>query len=197
MIANSVLLASFRRAILSRLPFLKLESDVADVVYLNWVIPSSLAMTEIPAGVQVVEIERKTIFTVLTYAHGHFGPAGFGPLRKAMPSPLQSNWRLYVSSVVGLGLARETVLFIKNIFNSPLYGFGSRVLSDALPSHVAASFRHEREGSKYITDIRAGSGSAPELFASVIATTQPLLPPDFHAFFGSWEEAVSYLCQQE
>lgn len=197
LIANSAFIASVRRAMLSRLPFLKLESDVVNIVYLNWVIPKSLAMAQVPAGVELAEKEGKTIFTVLTYVHGHFGPVGLGPLRKAMPSPLQSNWRLYVSSFAGQGPCKATVLFIKNIFNNPLYALGSRLFSDALPSHVAASFQHEHEESKYITDIRSGIGSSPELSAAVVATDQRQLPPEFRPFFNSWQEAILNLCQQE
>ncbi len=55
-IANSRLLGSVRRAILSHLPFVRLESDVRDIVYLNWVVPSELVRAHIPRGVQILEV---------------------------------------------------------------------------------------------------------------------------------------------
>ena len=92
-LANCQPVLGLRRAILSRLPFVRLESDVVEVVYLNWLVPSALAAPHVPPGVTLHERNGQTILTVLTYRHGHFGPAMLGPLRKLFPSPLQGNWR--------------------------------------------------------------------------------------------------------
>lgn len=78
---------------MARLPFLTLHSDVRDVVYVSWLVDAAAAQKLVPAGVTLWQRDGKTPFTVLTYRHGHFGPALPGPLRKLLPSPLQSNWR--------------------------------------------------------------------------------------------------------
>jgi hypothetical protein len=196
-LANSRALASARRAALSRLPYMKLESDVVDVVYLNWVIPTYLAMCAVPAGVRLIEKNGTTIVTVLTYRHGNFGPSFLGPLRKIFPSPLQSNWRLYLLECPAGTQVNRTVLFIKNIFNSAMHSVGSRAFSDVLPSHVAESLKHEKHGSIYITRIEGGSGSAPGFSCITQVAGSKRLPAEFQRFFPSWEEAITQLSLQD
>lgn len=196
-VANSHRLGSVRRAILSRLPFVRLKSDVSNIVYLNWVIPARFAGVEAPPGVRILDVRGTTILTVLTYSHGGFGPSMFGRLRRFFPSPLQSNWRLYVAEASsGVGAAK-TVLFLKNIFNSAIYAVGTRVFSDVLPSHAALDFKHQKLGKRYITEIKAGVGSAPELSCVAEASDARKLPAEFRPFFASWEAAIEYLCLQD
>ena len=197
LITNSKLLAAIRRAIFSRLPFIQMESDVSNVVYLNWVIESNIAVQNIPQGVSLIEKNGKTILTTLTYNHGHFGPSFLGRLRQLLPSPIQSNWRFYVSAFPNDKGASNVVLFIKNIFNSAMYAVITRVFSDALPSHVAKLFQHKKQGDTYITKIESGQGSAPELFSAVREINSNALPPEFQRFFSSWDEAVSALSLQD
>jgi hypothetical protein len=92
-LANCTRFAKVRQAVMSRLPFLTLHSDVRDVVYVSWLVDAAAAQQLLPAGVTLWQRGGKTPFTVLTYRHGHFGPALLGPLRRLLPSPLQSNWR--------------------------------------------------------------------------------------------------------
>jgi hypothetical protein len=189
LLANSRGLARLRRAIFSRLPFPVLASDVRDVVYANWVVPLAAMANEIPPGVAVLERDGLTIITALTYRHGGFGPALAGPLRRLFPSPRQSNWRLY--------LARPgIVLFVKNIFDSALYALGTRLFSDALPSHHAARFDHASDAAGCRVDI-GGPGSAPGLTLEAVSTDVRALPTDFAPFFATWDEAVRFLCLQD
>ena len=196
-IANSRVLTSTRRAIFSRLPFMQLESDVHEVVYLNWVIPAELARTATPDGVQLWNHDNRTILTVLTYRHGHFGPSFAKKLRRVFPSPLQSNWRFYVSKIGSEAPALKTVLFIKNIFDSTVYSLGSRIFSDALPSHVAKEFTHVRQGSEYVTQIESGIGSAPSFQSLARTSENQILPVEFELFFSNWSDAIAQLSQQD
>lgn len=195
-IANSSLLLRMRRALVSRLPFVTLASDVRDVVYLNWVVPVSAVAQYVPSGVTLVERDGKTLFTILTYRHAHFGPALAGPLRVVFPSPLQSNWRFYVESMPGHAKPERVVLFVKNILDSALYALGSRLFSDALPSHLAAGFVHEKTPDGYRTEITSGAGSAPALHCDARIAAEKSLPDAFRPFFTTWPEAVEYLCLQ-
>lgn len=195
--SNSTALAQWRRWLLSKLPFTTLQSDVVDVVYASWVVPVAAVQALVPKHVQVVNNHGQTILTVLSYRHGHFGPAFLGPLRRWLPSPLQSNWRLYVSRMPNGAPADKVVLFIKNIFSSSLYGVGSRLLSDALPSHVAQRFVHQKSGSSYHTAIDAGTGSAPSFTLSVDTEAAKRMPAAFQAFFPNWDHAVHYLTLQD
>lgn len=188
-LANSRGLARLRRAIFSRLPFPVLASDVRDVVYASWVVPLDGFAGEIPPGVAVLERGGLTIVTALTYRHGGFGPALAGPLRRLFPSPRQSNWRLY--------LARPgIVLFVKNVFDSALYALGTRLFSDALPSHHAARFDHVIDDAGCRVEI-GGPGSAPGLKLEAVPVDTRTLPADFAPFFATWDEAVRFLCLQD
>lgn len=59
--------------------------------------PARNLASVVPPGVSLIQKGGHTLLTVLTYRHGHFGPAFLGPLRKLLPSPLQSNWRVYLA----------------------------------------------------------------------------------------------------
>lgn len=191
-LANSPLLLACRRAIMSRLPFLRLASDVRDVVYCNWIVDVAAVAHLVPEGVKLWQRDGKTIFTILTYTHGHFGPALAGPLRKLFPSPLQSNWRLYLDDPG----EEATVLFVKNILDSAVHAVGTRIFSDALPSHYAPAFKHRQHEGRYDTRIDPGQGSAPAFECSAQAAGTRALPPEFAALFRSWDEAIAFLSLQ-
>lgn len=185
-----------RRALLSRLPFLQLASDVENVVYCTWVVDVAAVAHLVPRGVTLANRDGRTLFTTLTYAHRHFGPRAAGPLRRVFPSPLQSNWRLYVDALPGGTPADGTVLFVKNVFDHPLYALGSRLFSDALPSHLAQRFTHTARDGRYDTLLSGGAGSAPDLRCTAEASDDRTLPAAFAPFFDGWRDAVSYLSLQ-
>ena len=196
-LANSRFLRRVRRALLSRLPFLALRSDVRDIVYLTWVVPVASLRSHVPAGVELLERDGRTLFTILSYRHGHFGPARPGFLRKLFPSPLQSNWRLYVRRLPGDAPAARVVLFVRNVFDSLPYALGSRLGSDALPSHLAGRFVHRRTDAGYETRIDPGRGSAPALASTTVRASDRELPVPLATFFSGWLEAVAFLCGQD
>lgn len=196
-LANGRELAAIRRAVLSRLPFLTLASDVTDVVYLTWLVPTHAVRDLIPNGMTVREADGQTLLTALTYRHHHFGPSFAGPLRRLFPSPRQSNWRLYAQTMPDGSSADKVVLFIKNIFDSRLHALGTRLFSDALPSHFAPRFTHERTATGYRTVIDGGTGSAPGLSSEVEIASAKVLPDAFKPFFDSWQSAVEYLALQD
>jgi len=131
-LANSPSIAHVRQALMLRLPFMQLESDVTDVVYLTWMIDVGAARRLVPSGYALWQRDGKTPFTILTYRHGNFGPAFLGPLRRMMPSPLQSNWRLY-------GAQPNQVFFVKNVMSSFLHALGTRMFSDVLQTHYPST----------------------------------------------------------
>jgi hypothetical protein len=186
----------FRRALFSKLPFPKLASDVTNVVYCTWVVDVRDVNHLVPPGVVPNQHNGKTLFTILTYTHGHFGPLFAGPLRRLFPSPLQSNWRLYVETLPDGVPTDKTVLFVKNIFDSPIYAVGTRLFSDALPSHLAQRFEHTASNGRITTMFLAGAGSAPEFQCLVGKTPERSMPEAFSGFFDSWNSAVAFLCLQ-
>lgn len=202
-ILNNQKLLAFRRTLLPKLPYLELESDTVNIVYLNWLVNLDAFRDMIPEGVHIQQKNGRALFSVLTYQHSHFGPLFLGPLRQGCPSPLQSNWRFYLSekpdaSYPHLATAQQAgvVLFVKNILNSTLYTIGSRLMSDGLPSHLAQSFQHTHSDNTYMTVITAGHGSAPELFAVCKKQEKKVLPAEFQQWFSDWDSALHYLCPQ-
>lgn len=186
-------LARLRHALLSRLPFPVLRSDVADVVYVTWMVDARAAQALLPHGLRVWERGGLTPLTVLTYRHGHFGPALAGPLRRLFPSPLQSNWRLYLDGPLPPGAPVNTVWFLENMMDSGAYVAATRLFSDIMRTHRPARFTHGRAG----TCIEPGAGSAPALAYTVAPAARPALPPAFAAAFGSWDAAVAMLACQD
>ncbi|AHG18447.1 hypothetical protein Z042_01405 [Chania multitudinisentens RB-25] len=195
LLSNRLLLRG-RRALLSRLPFLQLASEATDIVYCTWVIDLEAAANWIPAGVRLSQHDGKILFTILTYSHQHFGPRLAGPLRRFFPSPRQSNWRFYIDTLPGNVTHAGTVLFVKNIFDNALYAIGSRLFSDALPSHLAQRFEHSVNDGLYHTTLRSGNGSAPDFHCQAQMSANKHLPATFTPFFDSWDAAVKFLCLQ-
>ncbi|WP_322052247.1 DUF2071 domain-containing protein [Paraburkholderia bannensis] len=188
-----------RRAVIGRLPFMTLASDVVDIVYCTWAVDLARIQAAglVPPGVELVQRDGKTLFTILTYAHRHFGPAMAGPLRRLFGSPQQSNWRFYVERFGGASAPEPTVLFVKNVVDQAIYAIGSRVFSDALPSHLSQHFEHRSHAQGYRTVITGGHGSAPDFRCEARRTTARALPPQFGGFFDSWDEAVAGICLQD
>ena len=182
---------------MSRLPFLKLSSEVEDIVYMTWMVPVQACAPFLPAGTPLMQHHGLTPFTILSYRHQHFGPALLGPWRRCCPSPLQSNWRLYLASSSGLPASGQTVFFLKNIMDSLPYTLATRLFSDALPTHLPQHFSHQREPARIVTSIQSGSGSAPLLDADISLSADKELNPVFASVWGSWHEAVRWITQQE
>ena len=195
-LANSPIWARWRRAAMSRLPFPALQSEVTDVVYLTWLAPVEACAAWVPAGLRLWQRGGLTPFTVLSYRHGNFGPAALGPLRRCLPSPVQSNWRLYLETALPGAPAAPTVLFLKNAIGSLPHALATRLFSDALPTHLPAAFTHRRQGDVWRTRIDPGVGSAPALDCAVKLST-PSLSPVWAEVFGTWREAVRFLALQD
>ena len=195
-LANNRAIRKARRLVQSRLPFPILESDVKDILYLNWLVPTPAVSHLVPPGIELATYGGDAILTILLYRHGNFGPKALGPFRKLLPSPLQSNWRLYISSVNGRPEEPKAVLFIKNYFNTWLHAIGTRLGSDALPSNIAKNFSHEMLKSGFSTKLTDSAGRR-ELEVSANLSDQCTLPPDFSNIFGTWHNAIRSIALQE
>jgi hypothetical protein len=196
-IGNSSSLRSICRQSVGRLPFPVLASDVVNVIYATWLVDAGRARRLAPPQAELWEAGGWTPFTILTYRHGHFGPKAAGPLRKLFPSPLQSNWRLYLTAPLAGAPHCPTVAFVKNVLDSTLYTLGTRVCSDALPSHLARNFSLAVEADDASISIESGAGSAPLLEARFQRLRAPVLPDAFAPFASSWAQAVTRLASQD
>lgn len=175
------------------LPFLTMRSDVEDVVFLSWLVPHERVERWLPAPLKLARFGGLTPVSILSYSHRHFGPAILGPFRRFLPSPKQSNWRLYLDPDHG---DTPAIYFVKTALGSAVHVAGARLMSNGLPAHLPEKLDHWREGSRVCTQILPGDGSAPDLDAVVREREGRQLPSAFGEHFGSWEVAVSYLVEQ-
>ncbi len=134
----------------------------------------------------------KTIFTILTYQHHHFGFAFLGPLRTFMPSPRQSNWRFYLDESYP-----KTVIFEQVIVDQALYVMGGRLASDVMPAQYASLFQHQmdEQQQRIHTEIKVDEDYS--LISDVQLTKEKQLPAAWQMLFSSWDEAVRFLVDQD
>lgn len=185
------LLLQLRRMMMRVLPFMRLQSQVNNIVYLSWLVDIEHVRQRYPDYVPLWEKQGKTIFTILTYQHQHFGFSLLGKLRKLMSSPRQSNWRFYLD-----GAYPKTVVFEQVIVDQVLYVVGGRIASDVMPAQYASVFQHQQDKQHRIyTEIMVDTDYA--LMSEVQLIAEKQLPPTWQALFASWEGAVEFLVDQD
>ena len=143
----------------------------------------------------MIDIHGKTLFTILTYHHGHFRPSVMNYLKLLFPSPLQSNWRFYLDTVNRKNV-NSSVWFLKNIMNNSLYAVGTHLASDIMQTHRANSFSHFINENTVETEITSGVGSSPGFSCRARVTDDLEVPDELLVLFGSHKSALNYLCLQ-
>ena len=185
-------LLQLRRLMMRILPFIPLQSQVSNIVYLSWLVDVEQVRQRYPKDVPLWEKDGKTIFTILTYQHHHFGFSFLGKLRQLMPSPRQSNWRFYLDES-----HPKTVIFEQVIVDQALYVIGGRFASDVMPAQYASVFQHqldEQQGSIH-TEISIDKDYS--LISDVQITKQKQLSTAWKTLFPSWDDAVQFLVDQD
>ncbi|WP_173912289.1 DUF2071 domain-containing protein [Acinetobacter sp. Marseille-Q1618] len=190
-ILSLTFLLKIRRVLMRFLPFLKLQSQVKNIVYLSWLVDIEHVRSRYPEQVQLWEKQGKTIFTILTYQHAHFGFSFLGKLRKLMPSPQQSNWRFYIDPKQ----QEKTAIFEQVAVDQLLYVLSGRLASDAMPAQFATVFQHQQHAEQVHTQISIDARY--RLSSSIRLNDEQQLPAAWQTFFGSWDKAIRYLVDQE
>lgn len=189
--AERPLLLKLRRILMGFIPFLQLQSQVKNIVYLSWLVDIDQVRSRYPQPIQLWEKQGKTIFTILTYQHEHFGFSFLGPLRKLMPSPKQSNWRFYIAPTQ----QDKTVIFEQVVIDQQLYVLSGRLASDAMPAQYAKKFVHQVSEQLIQTELELDP--VYQLSSAVQINTDPRLPEAWQNLFSSWDEAIQYLAEQD
>ncbi|ENX62076.1 MULTISPECIES: DUF2071 domain-containing protein [Acinetobacter] len=184
------LLLQLRRRMMQRLPFMRLQSQVSNVVYLSWLVDVEQVRLRYPKDVPLWEKDGKTIFTILTYQHQHFGFSFLGKLRQFMPSPKQSNWRFYLNDS-----QPKTVIFEQVVVDQVLYVLGGRLASDVMPAQYASTFQHQRTEHLIHTEMSVDERYSLKSDVQMIKKKQ--LPDAWQRLFCSWEDAVEFLVDQD
>lgn len=184
-------LLNLRRAMMRRFPFFQLQSRVKNIVYLSWLVDIEKVKNRYPDNIRLWEKQGKTIFTILSYQHEHFGFRFLGGFRKLMPSPKQSNWRFYLDP----NQQDKTVIFEQVVVDQKLYVLSGRLASDAMPAQFSASFIHQKIEQQIQTQLEVDS--TYQLSSTVELSTNKQLPESWQGLFESWDEATRYLLDQD
>jgi hypothetical protein len=187
-IANS----RFLRSCGELAPVVSLRSNITNVVYVNYIVEADLLQPFVPEGLELQRLgpEKKfALMTFLTFRHGGFGPRFFGPLRRALPSPIQTNWRIHVRDPK---TRREGIYFVTNAITSTLYGISARLLSEGMPMHVLQN-AEVNSGRVYLNP---GNGTAPDCDAVLHHSPIPESGP-WSCCFKSWKDFLAYAVPQD
>ena len=195
---NNKLFTKLKRILFFPFLWVKLKSDITDVVYLNWMVPADKIQHLIPNRIKFTSYDDHVLFTILTYRHGNLRPAAANKIKTIFGSPNQSNWRFYLSNSDDFGLEKPTILFVKNMMDNLLYTLGSRTVSNILLTHLPAKFIHKTSTLGQITTkIKPGQSNAPDLTVIATPVQDWQLPPAFKSAFDDVETALKIICNQD
>ncbi|MFB7653622.1 MULTISPECIES: DUF2071 domain-containing protein [unclassified Streptomyces] len=173
-------------------------SDITDVVYVNYVVDAHRIAPLIPPGLElqrVGEAGDQAMLTFLSYRHGHLGPALLGRWRRLLPSPLQSNWRVYVRH---RRTGASGVYFLSTAIDRTLHAIGARMSAEALPMHVLerASLLVS-EGGRIDLLLDPGRGSAPGAEAQLSPLSEWPTDGPWRCAFSNYEQMLAYCVPQD
>jgi hypothetical protein len=160
-----------------------MRSDIRDVVYVSWLVPARVAEELVPEGLELQRLGpdgRWALFTFLTYQHGHFGFAFLGSLRRFMPSPVQTNWRVHVKDPVA---GHVGITFVTNAISHTVPALAARLMTEGMPMHVLrdADVTRAEDGALRVR-LDPGDGSAPDAELELRPSARP---PELR---GAWAE---------
>jgi Uncharacterized conserved protein (COG2071) len=196
LIANS----RFLQYVAEFAPRLAMASDIRNVIYINYLVEAERLQPLVPGGLELQTLGngRYALLSVLIYKHGAFGMNILGKLRRSlMPSPLQSNWRVYVREP---STGATGVSFFANGISSTITALIARVLSRGVSMDVPAEmFLAVDPGADCIVHQRGGEGSAYDLDATLhfsSAANAPLPPGAWTLCFASYADFFAYCIPQ-
>jgi hypothetical protein len=197
-LVDTVANSRFLRALGELLPTPAFVSDITNVVYVNYLVEAERLAPLVPPGLELQRLgpdNRYALFTFLTYRHGHFGPRLFGPLRRVLPSPIQSNWRIHVRDPL---TGTEGIYFLSTVISALPNALAARHLSEGVPMHVPrAAELTRREDGRLRLRIEPGDGSAPDVDAELRPSQTPHWPAPWNECFADFADFLAYCVPQD
>lgn len=185
-------------ALLEPLPELEMRSDIREVVYVNYLVPAADVEPLVPPGLELQRLGKDgawALFTFLTYRHGHFGFAFLGPLRRLLPSPVQTNWRIHVRDPQ---TGHEGITFLTNAVTHLVPALAARMTTEGMPMHVLARGEVERaEDGEVRVTVDPGEGSAPDAQIVLRPSAPPKLRGAWAECFGDFRGFLAYCVPQD
>jgi hypothetical protein len=178
------------RMMVELLPAPQMRSDIEAVISINYLVDADRVEAMLPEGLQLQRLgpqQDKALLSVLTFRHGNFRPAMLNWLRSWFPSPMQSNWRIYVRE-------KKTnlpgVFFFTTATASTGYALLARFGSEGHPMHVPQDMAGTFAESVNLR-LTTGAGTSPDLQAS-LTLGEKTLPETMQNIWGDWREFVAY-----
>jgi len=185
------------RAVCERFPVPAMVSDVTGAVYVNYVVPAARLLPLVPPGLELQRLGPDgewAVFSFLSYRHWNFGPVAFGPLRRLLASPVQTNWRIYVRDP---RTGHAGVYFVTNAIDQSAYALGARLLCEAMPMHVLRDATVATTGDSTVRlHLDPGPGSAPDAEAVLTLAPNPQNGP-WDSAFATYQDMLEYVVDQD
>jgi len=179
-------------------PVVAFLSDIRDVLYVNYLVEAERLAWLVPPMLELQRLgpdDNLALLTFLSFRHGHFVPRLLGLLRKLLPSPVQTNWRVYVSDP---RTGRKGVYFFSNAMNSTLHALAARLFSEGMPMHVLRRGSIDAEGDGvFHLHLDPGAGSAPDAEATLCVLGERPADGPWRACFESYEAMLAYCVPQD
>lgn len=179
-------------------PVVAMRSNIRDVLYINYIVEAERVKWLVPPGLELQRLgpdDCYALVTFLSFRHGHFGPRLLGPLRKLLPSPVQTNWRVYVYDP---RTGKRGVYFFSNAISSTLYALGARLFAEGMPMHALERGERHTEGDGcFHLHLDPGNGSAPDAEAILcLRGEQPTSGP-WSVCFENYAAMLAYCVPQD
>lgn len=179
-------------------PPLAFMSDITNVIYVNYLVEVEQLIPLVPEGLEIQRLGpngKYALFSHLTYQHGNFGPRLLGFLRRFMPSPIQSNWRLYVFDPQ---TNHQGIYFVTTAINQALPAILARLLSEGLPMHLLKKAELiARDDDSFYVSLDPGTGTAPDLEMHLKPCPTPLLSVPWKTCFDNYRDFLAYCVPQD
>ncbi len=179
------------------LPLPRVVSEITDCVYLNYLVEAQRLEPWVPCGLELQRLGpdgRYAMFSLLVFRHGNVGPAWLGPMRRLCPSPIQTNWRLYVRDTHS---GAEGVYFVTMAADSTAYALGARLCTSAVPMHVLHAAELVRRSKTWRIRLDPGGGTAPDLLAELEPAEDVLLTAAWRECFESYRAMLGWCVPQQ
>ncbi len=191
-VADALANSRLAGALLEPLPEVEMRSDIRDVVYVNYLLLAERLAPLVPPGLELQRLGpqgKYALFSFLTYQHGHFGFAFLGGLRRFLPSPVQTNWRIHVRNP---RTGHEGIYFLTNAITHVAPALGARLLTEGMPMHVLRDGTVTRapDGELRVS-LDPGAGSAPD--AELVLRPSAPAPALGGAWAECWEDHRAFL----
>lgn len=117
-----------------------------------------------------------------------------GPLRRLLPSPIQTNWRIHVLDPV---TGRRGIYFLTNAIASTPFALAARLLTEGMPMHVLARAELVRRGDALHARLDPGTGTAPDAELQLRRCEPPALSGAWAECFSDYRSFLAYCVPQD